>query len=234
MQFSTPLLPAVLIRRYKRFLADVRFPDGTEATAHIANPGTMTGLAEPGTHVWVERNDDPKRKLRFSWQLVDHRTGHFTCVDTSLANRVVAEALAAGRIPELSGYSQHRPEVRYGERSRVDFLLSGEGRRDCYLEVKSVTLSRVSGLAQFPDAVTARGARHLHDLAQEVRARDRAVLLFLVMRTDITHAGIATDIDRAYGAAFEAATRAGVEAIAYDCAIDPERISFGERLFVQV
>ena len=234
MQFSTPLLPAVLIRRYKRFLADVRFPDGTEATAHVANPGAMTGLAELRTHIWVERNDDPKRKLRYSWQLADHRTGHFACVDTSLANRVVAEALAAGRIPELSGYSQHRPEVRYGERSRVDFLLSGEGRRDCYLEVKSVTLSRVSGLAQFPDAVTARGARHLHYLAQEVRARHRAVLLFLVMRTDITHAGIATDIDPAYGAAFEAATRAGVEAIAYDCAIDPERISFGERLFVQV
>ena len=164
MRFSTPLLPAVLIRRYKRFLADIRLPDGTETTAHIANPGAMTGLAAPGAHIWVERNDDPKRKLRYSWQLVDHRTGHFTCVDTSLANRVVAEALAADRIPELSGYDLHRPEVRYGERSRVDFLLSGEGRRDCFLEVKSVTLSRIAGLAQFPDAVTARGARHLHDL----------------------------------------------------------------------
>ena len=234
MRFSTPLLPAVLIRRYKRFLADIRFPEGTEATAHIANPGAMTGLAEPGTHIWVERNDDPKRKLRSSWQLVDHRTGHFTCVDTSLANRVVAEALAAGRIPELSGYDHHRPEVRYGERSRVDFLLSGEGQRDCYLEVKSVTLSRVSSLAQFPDAVTARGARHLHDLAQEVRSGHRSVLLFLIMRTDITHAGIATDIDPAYGEAFEAATRAGVEAIAYDCVIGPEGLTFGERLFVQV
>ena len=234
MRFSTPLLPAVLIRRYKRFLADIRFPDGTEATAHIANPGAMTGLAEPGTHIWVERNDDPKRKQRYSWQLVDHRTGHFTCVDTSLANRVVAEALAAGRIPELSGYDHHRPEVRYGERSRVDFLLSGEGQRDCYLEVKSVTLSRVSSLAQFPDAVTARGARHLHDLAQEVRSGHRSVLLFLIMRTDITHVGIATDIDPAYGEAFEAATRAGLEAIAYDCVIGPEGLTFGERLFVQV
>ena len=234
MRFSTPLLPAILIRRYKRFLADIRFPDGSEATAHVANPGAMTGLAEPGTHIWVKRNDDPNRKLRYSWQLVDQRTGHFTCVDTSLANRVVAEALAAGRIPELSGYSQHRPEVRYGERSRVDFLLSGEGRRDCYLEVKSVTLSRVAGLAQFPDAVTARGARHLHDLAQEVRAGHRAVLLFLIMRTDITHAGIATDIDPAYGEACEKATRAGVEAIAYDCVIDPEGVAFGQQLFVQV
>lgn len=234
MRFSTPLLPAILIRRYKRFLADIRFPDGPEATAHVANPGAMTGLAEPGTHIWVKRNDDPNRKLRYSWQLVDQRTGHFTCVDTSLANRVVAEALAAGRIPELSGYSQHRPEVRCGERSRVDFLLSGEGRRDCYLEVKSVTLSRVAGLAQFPDAVTARGARHLHDLAQEVRAGHRAVLLFLIMRTDITHAGIATDIDPAYGEACEKATRAGVEAIAYDCVIDPEGVAFGQQLFVQV
>ena len=147
---------------------------------------------------------------------------------------MVAEALAADRIPELSGYGLHRPEVRYGERSRVDFLLSGEGRPDCYLEVKSVTLSRVSSLAQFPDAVTARGARHLHDLAQEVRSGHRSVLLFLIMRTDITHAGIATDIDPAYGEAFEAATRAGVEAIAYDCVIDPEGVTFGERLFVQV
>jgi sugar fermentation stimulation protein A len=147
---------------------------------------------------------------------------------------VVAEALAADRIPELSGYGQNRPKVRYGERSRVDFLLYGEGRPDCYLEVKSVTLSRISGLAQFPDAVTARGARHLHDLAQEARFGHRSVLLFLIMRTDITHAGIATDIDPAYGEAFEAATRAGVEAIAYDCAIDPEGVTFGERLFVQV
>jgi sugar fermentation stimulation protein A len=234
MRFSTPLLPAVLIRRYKRFLADIRFPDGTEATAHIANPGAMTGLAEPGTHIWVERNDDPKRKLRYSWQLVDHRTGHFTCVDTSLANRVVAEALAAGRIPEMSGYDVHRPEVRYGERSRVDFLLAGEGRRDCYLEVKSVTLSRLAGLAQFPDAVTARGARHLHDLAHEVNEGHRAVMLFLVMRTDITHTGIALDIDPAYGRAFDDAMRAGVEAIAYDCAIDPGGIAFGQKVALQV
>ena len=147
---------------------------------------------------------------------------------------MAAEALAAGHIPELAGYDQHRPEVRYGEKSRVDFLLSGEGRRECFLEVKSVTLSRISGLAQFPDAVTVRGARHLHDLAQEVHSGNRSVLLFLVMRTDITHAGIATDIDPAYGAAFEAATRAGFEAIAYDCVIDPEGVTFGERLFVQV
>lgn len=223
MRFSTPLVPATLLRRYKRFLADIRLPDGTEAVAHVANPGSMLGLAEPGTRIWVEGNDDPRKKLRWSWRLVEHGDGGFTGVDTGAANRVVRAALEAGAVPGLAGTV--RPEVRYGQGSRVDFHLAAEGRPATWVEVKSVTLSRRPGLAEFPDSVTARGARHLADLAGQVRAGDRAVLLFLVQRTGCTAVTLARDLDPAYAAAHAAATAAGVETMALDCAIDPGGIT---------
>ncbi|MFN3210962.1 MAG: DNA/RNA nuclease SfsA, partial [Roseovarius sp.] len=180
MRFQTPLEPATLIRRYKRFLADIRLEDGREVTAHCANPGSMMGLAEPGSRIWVEPNDDPKKKLKYGWRLVDHGNGHFTGVDTALPNRALKAALAAGAIPELAAYDTVLPEQKYGENSRVDFLLRGADLPDAYVEVKSVTLSRQKGLAEFPDSVTARGARHLRDLAEMVHAGHRAVLFYLV------------------------------------------------------
>ena len=134
MEFATPLVPARLTKRYKRFLADVRLADGREVTAHCANPGSMMGLAEPDTKVWLEPNDDPKKKLKFGWRLVDHENGHFTGVDTSLPNRMLKAALIAHEVPHLPAYDLIRPEVKYGENSRIDFLLSGEGP-DTYLEV---------------------------------------------------------------------------------------------------
>jgi len=228
MRFPTPLVPARLIRRYKRFLADCRLEDGREVTAHCANPGSMMGLAEPEMKIWLEPNDDPKKKLKFGWRLVDHENGHFTGVDTSVPNRALKAALETGEVPGLEA-PVVRPEVKYGENSRVDFLLSGAGP-DTYVEVKSVTLSRQPGFAEFPDARTARGLKHLGELSAMVAAGHRAVMLYLVQRTDCDRVGIAGDIDPAYAAGVAAARAAGVEILCFDCRISPEDISLGRAL----
>ncbi len=227
MRFQTPLEPAVLIRRYKRFLADIRLQDGREVVAHCANPGAMTGLAEPGMRIWVERNDDPRKKLRYGWRLVEHGKGQFTGVDTMLPNRALRAALEAGEVAELAGYERLRAEVKYGQGSRVDFLLEGTRRRAAYVEVKSVTLMRQPGLAEFPDSVTARGTRHLGELAQMVRDGHRAVMFYLIQRSDARAFALAGDIDPAYAAAFEKAREAGVEALIYDTRIDPQGVTLG-------
>ncbi|RYH01964.1 DNA/RNA nuclease SfsA [Salipiger sp. IMCC34102] len=219
MEFATPLIPATLIHRYKRFLCDATLDDGAEVTAHVANPGKMTGLNAPGLRVWLEPNDDPRRKLGYAWRLAEV-PGGFVCVDTAQANRVVGEALRAGAVPGLERYTTVRSEVRYAKASRIDFLLSGDGP-DLWLEVKSATVSRVPGLAEFPDTVTARGARHMADLADRVAAGDRAMVLFLVNRSDCTRFDVARDIDPTYGAAFDAARAAGVEVLALGTAMDP-------------
>ncbi len=230
MRFQTPLVPARLIRRYKRFLADCTLSDGREITAHCANPGSMMGLAEPGTKVWLEPNDDPKKKLKYGWRLVDHENGHFTGVDTSVPNRALRAALIAGQVTALARYTTVRPEVKYGENSRIDFLLSQPGLPDAYVEVKSVTLSRQPGLAEFPDSVTARGTKHLGELAAMVRAGHRAVMLYLVQRTDCNSITLAADIDPAYDAAMTAARNAGVEVIAIDCALSPDGVDLRQPL----
>lgn len=222
MKFATPLIPARLIKRYKRFLSDMTLEDGRDVVAHCANPGSMIGLAEPGMKVWLEPNDDPKKKLKFGWRLVDHENGHFTGVDTSVPNRTLKAALMAHAVPGLD-YDLVRPEVKYSESSRIDFLLTGQGR-DTYVEVKSVTLSRTQGLAEFPDSVTTRGAKHLRDLSQMVREGHRAVMLYLVQRTDCAGLTLAADIDAAYAQAFREARAAGVEVMAFDCAISPEGV----------
>ncbi len=229
MEFATPLVSATLIKRYKRFLADVRLENGTEVTAHCANPGSMMGLAEPGTKVWLEPNSDPKKKLRFGWRLVDHENGHFTGVDTSIPNRTLKTALLAHGVPGLPPYDLVRPEVKYGENSRIDFLLSGAGP-DTYVEVKSVTLSRTPGVAEFPDSVTARGAKHLDELAKMVGLGHRAVMFYLVQRTDCTRVTLAADIDPAYQAAFQRASAVGVTVLAQACQITPEAIRLGAPL----
>lgn len=228
MRFQTPLVPATLLRRYKRFLADARLADGREITAHCANPGSMMGLAEPGSRIWLEPNDDPRKKLRFGWRLVEHSDGHFTGVDTAVPNRMLRAALEGGQVPGLDGYGAVRAEVPYGEGSRIDFLLTGDGRPDCYVEVKSVTLSRRAGLAEFPDSVTARGTKHLNELSGMAQAGHRAVMLYLVQRTDCSSVTLAADIDPAYARAWHAATLAGVETLALDCRITPEEIALGK------
>ena len=221
MDFATPLQPARLIRRYKRFLADIRLADGSEHVAHCANPGSMMGLAEPGCKIWVEPNDDPKKKLKYGWRLVDHENGHFTGVDTALPNRMLKQALLDHRVPGLPPYDLVRAEVKYGENSRIDFLLSGQGP-DTYVEVKSVTLSRQSGLAEFPDSVTARGAKHLKELQAQTARGDRAVMLYLIQRTDCTAMTLAADLDPAYAATF--AECPDLSVLAFGCAITPRGV----------
>ena len=227
MEFQTPLIEARLIRRYKRFLADVALPDGREAVAHCPNPGAMTGLAEPGARVWLEPNDDPGKKLNFGWRLTALSQG-LACIDTGLANRVVGEALAAKAIPGLGEYTGVRAEVAYGQGSRVDFLL--EGATPLHLEVKSVTLRRSGELAEFPDTRTARGEKHMAELAAVARGGGRAAVLYLVQRTDCGRVALAADIDPGYAAAARAARAAGVAMLAHGAEITPRGIGFGPAL----
>ncbi len=214
MDFHTPLIRATLLRRYKRFLADVKLEDGQEVTAHVANPGSMLGMKDVGMTVWLEPNDDPKRKLNFSWKLAEVGSA-MVVVDTAMANKVVGEALRAYAIAPLAAYSGVRAEVKYGEGSRIDFLLQGDGLPDCYVEVKSVTLSRQAGLAEFPDSVTKRGAKHLRELSAMVAGGHRAVMLYLVQRDDCTRFILAADIDAEYAAEMLAAREIGVEALCF-------------------
>ncbi|GMG82827.1 DNA/RNA nuclease SfsA [Paralimibaculum aggregatum] len=224
MQFAQDLIPGRLVRRYKRFLADAVLEDGTEVTAHCANPGAMTGLAEPGMRIWLEPTRDPKRKLRFSWRLVELAGGHWAGIDTAVPNRVVGEALRAGRIPALAAYPEIRPEVAYGSRSRVDFLARGAGLPDAYIEVKNVHLRRAEDWAEFPDSVTARGAKHLGELARVAGEGHRAVMLYCVQRDDCARLRLAGDIDPGYARAAEAAAAAGVEMMAWACRLGPREI----------
>ena len=222
MHFPRPLVRGVLLRRYKRFLADVRLPDGTETTAHCANPGTMLGVSDPGAEIWLLPSTDPRRKLAWSWELI-RAEGHLVGINTAHPNRLAAEAIAAGRIPELGGYDRVRREVAYGKASRIDLLLEGVGRPICYLEVKNVHLRR-AGRAEFPDCVTARGAKHLAELGAMAAAGHRAVMLYVVQRGDCSAFRIAADIDPVYAMAFEEARAAGVEMVCYDCRVEVEGI----------
>jgi len=234
MRFQTPLVPGRLVRRYKRFLADVMLEDGREVVAHCANPGAMTGLDTPGMRIWLEPNDDPGKKLRFGWRLLELPGGHWAGIDTMVPNRVVREALEAGQIAELSVYHGVRAEVHYGKASRVDFLLSEAGLRDAYVEVKNVHLSRQDGWAEFPDSPTARGAKHLVELADMVRQGHRAVMFYLVQRTDCTRFRLAGDVDPKYAQAFAAAAQAGVEVVCYDTVISTEGVRLGRRLEIGI
>lgn len=232
MFFPSSLVRGRLIGRYKRFLADVELEDGSVVTVHVANPGAMTGLAEPGMTVWLSKSASPTRKLPYSWELVEASplSGALACVNTHHANRLVAEALAAGAIPELAGYATVRPEVRYGEASRVDFLLTEAGRPPLWLEVKSVTLSRQAGLAEWPDCASARGARHMKELRQLAAGGERAAVLFVVQVSGCGSAAVATDLDPSFAAELERAVAAGVEVLAYGCSISPVSMAISGKL----
>jgi sugar fermentation stimulation protein A len=228
MRFPGDLVPATLIRRYKRFLADVQLADGSITTVHVANPGAMTGLQAPGARVWLSRSPNKARKLPLSWELVEADFGaglEFAGLNTGNPNAIVAEALAANAIPELAGYTSIRREVKYGKASRIDFLLEAAGRPACYLEIKNVHLMRRPGLAEFPDSVTARGARHLDELAAMTAQGFRAAMLFVIQIGSATRFALARDIDPAYAAAFDRARAAGVEAWAYKCTLQRDGIT---------
>jgi len=234
MKFDLPLTSGRLIQRYKRFLADIELDDGSIITAHCPNPGAMLGVNMPGLKVWLSKSPNPKRKLAYTWELVEapDGLGGFTMVgiDTLNPNRLVAEALAADAIPELSGYAAIRPEVKYSDASRVDFLLTHPDRPPCWLEVKNCHYRRDGTLAEFPDCVAARSARHLKDLAAEVAKGARAVQLFVIQRTDCDRFAACADLDPVYAKGLRDAAAAGVEVLCYRCEISPEEIRLSRRI----
>lgn len=236
MQYPDALVRGHLVRRYKRFLSDVEIqgPEGAiQVTAHCANPGSMMGLADPGATVWLLPNRNPTAKLDWRWELTEV-DGTLVCINTSRANTIVGEALTAGQVPALAAYSAVRPEVKYGQSSRIDFLLEEDGLPPAYVEVKSVTLRRMEGgdpqAAEFPDSVTKRGAKHLDELIEVGKAGARPVMFFLVQRGDCTHFRAAVDIDPAYSAALKRAVEAGVEVLCYTAEITTDGIVLGPSL----
>jgi sugar fermentation stimulation protein A len=221
MIFPDPLMRGTLLRRYKRFLADVVLDTGETVIAHCANSGSMLSVDAPGSEVWLSPARNPDRKLKYTWELI--RVGEtLVGINTGHPNTIVAEAVAAGEIPELSGYTSARREVKYGQNSRIDLLLEAAGQPRCFVEVKNVTLRRMGGPdapVEFPDAVTARGTKHLAELSNMVREGDRAVMMYLVQREDADWFTLADDIDPAYAEAFSQATSAGVEVLCHRCRV---------------
>jgi len=234
MRFATPLTEGRLIRRCKRFLADIALPNGTEITAHCANPGAMTGLNMPGLAAFLSYHDKPSRKLKYSLELVQLPDGTFVGINTSHPNHLVEEAITDGTIAELAGYANLRREVRYGKNSRIDILLEDGNRPPCYVEVKNVHLTRPDGphptAAEFPDSVTARGAKHLREMSDMVSQGARAVMVYLVQRADNDHFRIAADIDPTYAETLAEAREAGVETVCYACRVSPAGITVEKSL----
>lgn len=229
MRFELPLEEVTLLRRYKRFLADVRRPDGVELTVHCPNSGAMTTCAEPGRPAIISDSGNPKRKLRHTLEMV-HMGDAWVGVNTANPNRAVQGFIESGAVPELDGYGTLRREVKYGRegRSRIDILLEDAGRPKCYVEIKNATL-RDGEHAAFPDAVTTRGLKHLEELIDVVRAGDRGVIFFFIGREDCRRMRPADEIDPAYGAALRRAVDAGVEALAYRMSLSPDGIRLLER-----
>ena len=233
MQYVSPLMEGRLLRRYKRFLADIELANGDVITVHVPNSGAMLGLDNPGARAWLSRSDNPKRKLAHTLELVE-ADGGLVGVNTMHPNRIVAEAIAQGRVPELAGYARLRREVPYGRNSRIDILLEDDARPRAFVEVKNVHLRRPArgdGLAaEFPDCVTARGAKHLDELAAAAQQGDRAVLFFLAQRMDCAYVCTAEDLDPAYDASLRRAMTMGVEVICRACVLTLEGIELANAL----
>ncbi len=209
------LQPAKLIKRYKRFLADIEFTDGEQTTIHCANTGAMKGCAEPGDTVWYSTSDNAKRKYPFSWEITQNQADHFICVNTLRANQLVEEALHKGVVRELTGFDSLQREVKYGsENSRIDFLATYIDAPNAYIEVKSVTLLENEN-GYFPDAVTTRGQKHLRELMEMKAQGHRAILFFAVLHSGIKDITVASHVDPTYAALLKEASQVGVEIIAY-------------------
>ena len=227
MRFDPPLTSGTLAKRYKRFLADIVLDNGDMMTVHVANPGAMTGLDRPFSRIWISDSQNPLRKLRYSWELIEADFGNgpeLVGVNTGNPNNLVAEILTTGLIPELRDYTTVKREVKYGTNSRVDFLLESPKLPACYLEIKNVHLMRTPGLAEFPDSVTERGAKHLDELSEMVARGSRAIQLYIIQIPSADRFTIARDIDPAYAAAFDRATAAGVEMLAWRCSVTVDGI----------
>ena len=224
MKFVTPLIEGTLIKRYKRFLADIRMDDGSVITAHCPNSGSMKSCAEPGFRVALSRSDNPRRRYPYTWEMV-HNGSCWIRINTMLPNRIVQEAMESNRISELKGYGKIRREVRYGENSRIDLLLSADHIPPCFVEIKNVTLVEDDGDYYFPDAVTARGLKHLGELMAETEKGNRAVMFFLVQRDDGRKFKPAEHIDPDYATALVSARRTGVEILIYRADVSPSEIS---------
>ncbi len=228
MKFQHPLLGGTLIRRYKRFLADVQLDDGSTVTAHCPNSGSMKTCNQPGWPVRLSTSDNPKRKLKYTWEMI-HNGKCWIGINTILANKIATEAVQNGTIKELQGYSQMRTEVKYGQNSRIDLWLKN-AQQQCFVEIKNVTLVEDDGFYRFPDAVTTRGLKHLHELIEMVQKGHRAVMLFLIQRTDGTLFKPADHIDPHYSQTLRQAFREGVEILPYLAEVTPEEIKVTKKV----
>ncbi len=231
MIFDSPLVPATLVTRYKRFLFDAVLDDGTEITGSCPNTGSMRGLTTPGSRIWVSEHDSPTRKYRHMLEMVE-ADGTIVGINTGLPNRLAEEAILCDRIPSLAGYTTVRREQKYGINSRIDFLLSASGRPDAYVEVKNVHFMRQIGLAEFPDTATKRGAKHLEELGDAAESGYRAVMLYLIQRDDCDRMRICRDLDPVYFTAFHRAMSRGVEAYAIKCAVSSREIVANEMVAI--
>lgn len=229
MDFPDPLLRGRLIKRYKRFMADIVLDSGETVTAHCANTGAMLGVQEANSEVWLSPARNPDRKLKFTWELIRIGDG-LVGINTAHPNKIVAEAIENNNIPELAGYGSLRREVKYGNNSRIDILLSDEAKPDCYVEIKNVHLMRTAGLAEFPDSISTRAAKHQGELAEMVTQGARAVAIYLCQREDCDSFALAADIDPGYATAVLAARNVGVESLCYVCTLTPEGISADRRI----
>ncbi|ETI60251.1 DNA/RNA nuclease SfsA [Marinomonas profundimaris] len=230
MNFPTPLIEGTLIKRYKRFLSDIQLLSGEVVVAHCPNTGSMKRCQQDGARVWLSESDNPKRKLAYTWELVEVDEVYLACINTGYPNKLVGEAVANGVIKELSGYAEQKAEVKYGEKSRIDWLLTGDDGGKCYVEVKNVTLLEEDGLGYFPDAITERGRKHLYELAKMVEEGHRAVMLFCVSHTGIDSVTPAAHVDEKYAKAFEEVVARGVEVLAYRVAIDLNGMAISARI----
>ncbi len=236
MKFSDPLVRGKLIKRYKRFLVDIELESGKVVVAHCANPGSMMNLLQPDAEVWLSLASNPNRKLKYTWEMIRYEDT-LIGLNTSLPNKIVEDAIQQDLVVEFTEYDSLKREVKYGENSRIDILLQSSNLPDCYLEVKSVTLKRPgngNNLAEFPDSVTVRGTKHLHELSGQVANGNRAAMFYLVQREDCNRLSIAGDIDPNYANAFIAARKAGVEMLCYGCSISPEAIKIRRKLEIVI
>ena len=230
MQFEK-LIKGKLVKRYKRFLADIILEDGQEITAHVPNSGAMTSCIEDNCDVWVSFHDNPKRKLKYTLELTK-MSENLICTNTGVANKIAIEAIENSTIKELQGYTSLKPEQKYGQNSRIDILLENENQK-CYVEVKSVSLKINDNLA-FPDSVTSRGTKHLNELYDMVKDGHRAVMLYVVQRTDDLPFRLACEIDKKYCEAFAEVTKKGVEVLVYQSNISLEKIEIKKYLDLQI